>query len=197
MVASALHLLTGLSFASLIKDNKMKLSFILGSYIPDFDILLIPYLEPTVRIHRTFTHSFYFLLFLFLLYKLTNKVYLNGLFYGVSLHIALDIFIGGGIYLFYPIFMFPIGFNFSHFLLNSILADILFSIFDCLLLFILSIFYSKDKMILNFIIFFSFTLLVYMSLVINLIDGYVPFIILPFILYFYRSSIYKWTVWKK
>jgi hypothetical protein len=59
MVASALHLFSGLILSPFIKNNQVKISLVLGSYIPDFDILLIPYLEPAIRAHRTFTHSLY------------------------------------------------------------------------------------------------------------------------------------------
>jgi membrane-bound metal-dependent hydrolase YbcI (DUF457 family) len=194
MVASALHLLSGIALSPFVKNNQVKISFVLGSYIPDFDILLIPYLEPSIRAHRTFTHSLYLLALLLLLFKMTKKKYFLGLALGVSLHIALDIPFGGGVYLLYPLLEYPFGFNFSHLFLTSLLADIIYSLVIVYLLFAFSIFYYKDKIIYNLIITILFSIILYASLIISIIPGSIPFIILPLICYWYRSVIYRWNL---
>ena len=194
MVASALHLLSGIALSPFVKNNQVKISFVLGSYIPDFDILLIPYLEPSIRAHRTFTHSLYLLALLLLLFKMTKKKYFLGLALGVSLHIALDIPFGGGVYLLYPLLEYPFGFNFSHLFLTSLFADIIYSLIVVYLLFIFSIFYLKKKIVYNLIITVSFSVILYASLIINIIPSFIPFILLPLICYWYRSIIYKWNL---
>ena len=158
MVASALHLLSGIALSPFVKNNQVKISLVLGSYVSDFDILLIPYLEPSIRAHRTFTHSLYLIALLLLLFKITKKKYFLGFALGVSLHIALDIFFGGGVYLLYPLIEYPFGFNFSHLLLTSLLADIIYSLFIVYLLFAFSIFYYKDKIIYNLLLLYYFLL---------------------------------------
>ncbi len=196
MVASALHLFSGLILSPFIKNNQVKISLVLGSYIPDFDILLIPYLEPAIRAHRTFTHSLYFLAILLILFKTTKKYYFLGLALGISLHIALDIPFGGGVYLLYPLIDYPFGFNSSHFLLTSLFADIIYSLVVVYLLFMFSIFYLKEKIICNLIITLSFSFLFYASLIIHIIPSLMPFILLPLICYRYRSIIYRWNLRK-
>jgi membrane-bound metal-dependent hydrolase YbcI (DUF457 family) len=194
MVASALHLLSGIALSPFVKNNQVKISFVLGSYIPDFDILLIPYLEPSIRAHRTFTHSLYLLALLLFLFKMTKKKYFLGFALGVSLHIALDIPFGGGVYLLYPLIEYPFGFNFSHLFLTSLLADIIYSLVIVYLLFAFSTFYYKDKIIYNLIITILFSIILYASLIVGTIPGPIPFILLPLICYWYRSVIYRWNL---
>jgi membrane-bound metal-dependent hydrolase YbcI (DUF457 family) len=194
MVASALHLLSGIALSPFVKNNQGKISFVLGSYVPDFDILLIPYLEPAIRAHRTFTHSLYLIAILLFLFKITKKKYFLGFALGVSLHIALDIPFGGGVYLLYPLIEYPFGLNFSHLLLTTLLADIIYSLFIVYLLFAFSIFYYKDKIIYNLIITILFSIILYASLIISIIPGSIPFILLPLICYWYRSVIYRWNL---
>jgi membrane-bound metal-dependent hydrolase YbcI (DUF457 family) len=194
MVASAFHLLSGIALSPLVKNNQVKISLVLGSYIPDFDILLIPYLEPAIRAHRTFTHSLYLIALLLLLFKMTKKKYFLGFALGVSLHIALDIPFGKGVYLLYPLIEYPFGFNFSHLLLTTLLADIIYSLFIVYSLFAFSIFYYKDKIIYNLIITILFSIILYFSLIISIIPGSIPFILLPLICYWYRSVIYRWNL---
>jgi membrane-bound metal-dependent hydrolase YbcI (DUF457 family) len=194
MVASALHLLSGIALSPFVKNNQVKISLVLGSYIPDFDILLIPYLEPAIRAHRTFTHSLYLIAFLLFLFKITKKKYFLGFALGFSLHIALDIPFGGGVYLLYPLIEYPFGFNFLHLFLTSLFADIIYSLIVVYLLFIFSIFYLKRKIVYNLIITVSFSVILYASLIINIIPSFIPFILLPLICYWYRSIIYKWNL---
>jgi membrane-bound metal-dependent hydrolase YbcI (DUF457 family) len=194
MVASALHLLSGIALSPFVKNNQVKISLVLGSYIPDFDILLIPYLEPAIRAHRTFTHSLYLIAILLFLFKITKKKYFLGFALGVSLHIALDIPFGGGVYLLYPLLEYPFGFNFSHLFLTSLLADIIYSLVIVYLLFSFSIFYYKDKIIYNLIITILFSIILYASLIVGITPGPIPFILLPLICYWYRSVIYRWNL---
>jgi len=193
MVASALHLLSGIALSPFVKNNQVKISLVLGSYIPDFDILLIPFLEPAIRAHRTFTHSLYLIAILLFLFKITKKKYFLGLALGVSLHITLDIPFGGGVYLLYPLIEYPFGFNFSHLFLTSLLADIIYSLVIVYLLFAFSTFYYKDKIIYNLIITILFSIILYASLIASIIPGPIPFILLPLICYWYRSVIYRWN----
>jgi membrane-bound metal-dependent hydrolase YbcI (DUF457 family) len=194
MVASALHLLFGIALSPFVKNNQVKISFVLGSYVPDFDILLIPYLEPSIRAHRTFTHSLYLIAILLFLFKITKKKYFLGFALGISLHIALDIPFGGGVYLLYPLLEYPFGFNFSHLFLTSLLADIIYSLVIVYLLFSFSIFYYKDKIIYNLIITILFSIILYASLIVGITPGPIPFILLPLICYWYRSVIYRWNL---
>ena len=108
MAQVGLHAYLALKLKNNTSNRKWFLfSFILGSIIPDLDVLVTmvycifnPILDSIILTHRTFSHSVFtfilvYLIFL-IIYEITNKKkYLtiaNGLIMGSMLHLLIDIF---------------------------------------------------------------------------------------------------------
>ena len=120
MAQAGLHAYIAYSLREIIPQKKWFLiSFILGALIPDVDIIITsayslfaPIEKSIILTHRTFTHSIFsyiiiYLLFL-IIYEVTkNKKYLlfgNGIFAGLLSHLILDIFLWfDAVHIFWPL----------------------------------------------------------------------------------------------
>jgi len=120
MAQSGLHAYLAFKLASKTPQKKWFLfAFILGSMIPDLDIIItliysfFSSIENSILLtHRTFSHSIFTYIFIYLLfliiYEITkNKKYLflgNGLIFGFCIHLILDIFFWfDSVHLFWPL----------------------------------------------------------------------------------------------
>lgn len=117
MAQAGLHGLVGIAVRKLApKKEWLILGLILGSILPDADILLVAIATvaklPTENLHRTFTHSIFTAIFIFLVFwiigLLTHRPHWTnlgiGLGIGVLLHIALDLLLWfNGVALLWPI----------------------------------------------------------------------------------------------
>ena len=109
MAQAGLHAYLAYSLRKKIPQKKWFLfAFILGSVIPDVDIILtsiysifIPIEKSILLTHRTFTHSIFSYVIIYLLFLIAYEVtkrkkYLyfgNGIFAGLLLHLTVDIFL--------------------------------------------------------------------------------------------------------
>ena len=107
MAQAGLHAYLGLKSKKWIPNKKYFISFLMGSIIPDIDIIFytfasyyIPIEKAIIYFHRTFTHSLItiatiYLLFL-VLYELTKKEYIldaaYGFMAGFIFHLLIDLF---------------------------------------------------------------------------------------------------------
>lgn len=96
------------------------LGCMLGSILPDIDnpksligrkIPFIPKLIEHKIGQRTFTHSIWFVIIVSTLGVIVNQTLGCAICMGCILHLILNLFGGGGIALFYPVFKFRIGFG--------------------------------------------------------------------------------------
>jgi len=128
MAQAGLHAYIGLLARNKFPSKKwLFTSFLIGTIIPDIDLILIPLglllqfnIEESIFLfHRTFSHSLITLLVIYLLFliiyeikKKVNLLYIcNGFCLGILLHIIIDIFLW-----FKPIHVFwPLPINKIHF----------------------------------------------------------------------------------
>ncbi len=120
MAQSGLHAYLAFKLATKTPQKKWFLfAFIIGSVIPDLDIVItliysfFSSIENSVLLtHRTFSHSVFTHIFIYLIfliiYEITkNEKYLflgNGLIFGFSMHLILDIFLWfDSVHLFWPL----------------------------------------------------------------------------------------------
>ncbi len=124
------HLLTGLLLASLSKNKEYKLGAVFGAILPDIDIIVVAvvYLmigEKAAVIHRSLTHSLLFLIVvpgiiisLNFIPKIKNKKNYDflglgiGLFFGLAIHILIDMMYLYGVIFLWPFSSQEIGFPF-------------------------------------------------------------------------------------
>jgi membrane-bound metal-dependent hydrolase YbcI (DUF457 family) len=101
--------------------NKLIVPIIIGSLIPDLDIIAVVFgklftsiLDPIHYFHRKTTHSFLFIIFVYLFFQILSEVFKNpklrnwgkGLSIGIFSHILVDsFFFLHGIYLLWPLQM--------------------------------------------------------------------------------------------
>lgn len=127
------HLLTGLLLASLSKRKEFKLGAVFGAILPDIDLVIaaVAYLaigEKASVIHRSLTHSLLFLILvpgiiisLNFIPKIKNKKKYDflglgiGLFFGIAVHIVLDMMYLYGVIFLWPFSSQEIGFPFVAF----------------------------------------------------------------------------------
>ncbi|MCE7747944.1 MAG: metal-dependent hydrolase [Candidatus Heimdallarchaeota archaeon] len=122
------HLLTGLLLASFSKRKEYKLGAVLGAILPDFDIFIMAFVylfigEKASVVHRSLTHSLLFLIVvpgivvsLNFIPKIKNKKNYDflglgiGLFFGLAVHILIDMMYLTGVYFLWPFSSQDIGF---------------------------------------------------------------------------------------
>ena len=116
MAQAGMHAMVGMVVRKLAKTRQwLLLGVILGSFIPDLDnfgVAVATVMKlPTAGIHRTLTHSVFFLLAVMAVFQLVAQVRKDarwgnlglGLGAGILLHIILDIFLWfNGVALFWP-----------------------------------------------------------------------------------------------
>ena len=109
MAQAGIHALIGLQSKRLIPHEKgLYPSIIIGSLLPDLDIILVAIfstfssIEKSTEIfHRTFSHSFFSLIIVYLLFMIVGEAKKNtqlktigkGVTIGILLHIILDTFL--------------------------------------------------------------------------------------------------------
>ena len=120
MAQAGIHALIGLQLKRLIPHEKgLYPSIIIGSLLPDLDIILVAIfsifssIEKSTEIfHRTFSHSFFSLIIIYLLFMIVGETKKNtqlktigkGIAIGILLHIILDTFLWfHGIHFFWPL----------------------------------------------------------------------------------------------
>ena len=123
MAQAGIHALIGLQSKRLIPHEKgLYPSIIIGSLLPDLDIILVAIfslfstIEKSTEIfHRTFSHSFFSLIIVYLSFMIMSEVKKNsqlktigkGISIGILLHIIVDTFLWfHGVY-----FLWPLPFN--------------------------------------------------------------------------------------
>ena len=132
-VQGGIHLLSGLILASFLKRKEFKVGVAFGAIFPDIDLFIaaIAYLfigESAEKLHRTFTHSLFFILLVcgsiaiypyarkFLTKKAADSSnydftgFALGLALGMITHVILDLFYLVGVSIFWPFYQRPIGF---------------------------------------------------------------------------------------
>jgi membrane-bound metal-dependent hydrolase YbcI (DUF457 family) len=132
-VQGGVHLLTGLLLASLSKRKEFKLGAVFGAILPDIDLVIaaVAYLaigEKASVIHRSLTHSLLFLILvpgiiisLNFIPKIKNKKNYDflglgiGLFFGLAIHILIDMMYLYGVIFLWPFSSQEIGFPFVAF----------------------------------------------------------------------------------
>ena len=120
MAQAGAHAIIGMYTAKLpfIKKN-LTASIIIGSLIPDLDIFVVSFgklftniLDSTQYFHRKGTHSFLFVLFVYLVFQILSEILKNpklrdwgkGLSIGITSHILVDsFFFLHGIHLLWPL----------------------------------------------------------------------------------------------
>jgi len=172
------HFLFAALLAAIFRDyiikrkgkKKFPLHYVLiagiGGVLPNIDILFYLFFHSFYTsldsVHRTITHSLAFVMLLFLLsvpaYFIRNKTkhhiktsvsfIILGL--GVMTHIALDMFFGTNIMLFYPFSSISVGFDLLDFL-PSYLSSIAVPLFDGILLMVWIIYLEVKHKINDFI----------------------------------------------
>ena len=117
MPQAGLHGLTGMAVSKFAgKRERLLLGIILGTILPDMDnvavaVATITKMDPH-GLHRSFTHSFFFVMAIVLVFYLIGQVRKQprwsnlglGLGIGVTMHILLDLLAWfNGVYIFWPI----------------------------------------------------------------------------------------------
>jgi len=122
------HLLVGLIIAMTNKRKGFKFGAVLGSILPDFDLLptaiavvLAQDINMVYVMHRTYLHSFLFIIIsvsivIYFLSSPSHEIHIFnrhhfalGLTCGMLSHIFIDIFYLAGVVAFWPFYMKPIG----------------------------------------------------------------------------------------
>ena len=145
MAQAGLHAYLSLKSKKWIPDKKYFIAFLLGSIIPDIDIIFcaiasyyIPIEEAVYFFHRTITHSIITLAAIYLVFLITYEIKKNnsilnsayGFIAGMSFHLLIDIFFWfDSIDLFWPLPIPNINLWFNMDVNNDILNIILASEF--------------------------------------------------------------------
>lgn len=108
MTFIGLYIIIFLIISELYNFNKINLGIFIGIIIPDLDLIL-KYINVHTLYHGSILHSIIFIVLLYLSLliinelnkKIINNIIINGIFFGMLLHIILDILLSTGSILFY------------------------------------------------------------------------------------------------
>ena len=129
MTFTGLYIIIFLIISELYNSNKINLGILIGIIIPDLDIIL-KYIDIHPLYHGSILHSIVFMILFYLSLlminelnkKIINNIIINGIFFGMLLHIILDIlFSSGSMLLYWPLPISPIEPFYNLYLNNNIL----------------------------------------------------------------------------
>ena len=108
MTFLGLYIIIFLIILELYNFNKINLGILIGIILPDLDLIL-KYINIYPSYHGSILHSIIFIVILYISLlivkelneKIINNIIINGIFFGMLLHIILDILLSSGSILFY------------------------------------------------------------------------------------------------